>query len=67
MKANKKVMAALLAAMMSVSAGAAVVSAGVPVGGIGSEIGSITNSGWRATVLNGKYYYSYDCRFYVTY
>lgn len=60
MKANKKVMAALLAAMMSVSAGAAVVSAGIPVAGVGSEIGSNLNTGWRATVLNGKYYYSYE-------
>ena len=61
MKANKKVMAALLAAMMSVSAGAAVVSAeGIPVAGIGSEVGSNLSTGWRATVHNGKTFYSYE-------
>ncbi|MGI5958702.1 MAG: hypothetical protein ACOX60_04725 [Massiliimalia sp.] len=47
MKANKKVMAALLAAMMTVSAGAAVVSAATPV--TGPTASSTTSTGtWYA-------------------
>ncbi|MGI5958696.1 MAG: hypothetical protein ACOX60_04695 [Massiliimalia sp.] len=65
MKANKKVMAALLAAMMTVSAGAAVVSAG-NVSGPGAEIPNVDNNsnGWNGEVItldngtkvNGYYY-----------
>ncbi|MGI5960140.1 MAG: hypothetical protein ACOX60_12105, partial [Massiliimalia sp.] len=60
MKANKKVMAALLAAMMTVSAGAAVVSAATPVDGIGS-VGNTTTatSGWMHQKVGGKDYWSY--------
>ncbi|MGI5958703.1 MAG: hypothetical protein ACOX60_04730 [Massiliimalia sp.] len=64
MKANKKVMAALLAAMMTVSAGAAVVNAAEIVAGPGSTTVTTTTGKWyREPVKVGNnwvYRYSYQ-------